>query len=104
MNGAETAGPAAAEADAAMLPRQVYAAMLARDEAEREARALCAALSQRELEVATLLCKGLTQLQICECFGLAPRTMHAHAAHIREKLGAETLVEAAVVLTRAGLV
>lgn len=44
-------------------------------------------LSRREEEVLSLVASGYTNKEIGRCFGVSPRTVEAHRAHIREKLG-----------------
>lgn len=44
-------------------------------------------LSRREGEVLSLIANGYTNKEIGRCFGVSPRTIEAHRAHIREKLG-----------------
>ncbi|EWC62213.1 putative protein kinase [Actinokineospora spheciospongiae] len=44
-------------------------------------------LTAREAEVAALVAEGLTDREIAERLGIAPRTAETHVAHVRAKLG-----------------
>src|SRR5262249_48015415 len=52
-------------------------------------------LSAREFEVAQLVAAGLTNRQIAERLGVAPKTVSAHVTHILDKLGAARRAEIA---------
>lgn len=46
-------------------------------------------LSRREGEVLSLIANGYTNKEIGRCFGVSPRTIEAHRAHIRKKLAVD---------------
>lgn len=52
-------------------------------------------LTTREFEVATLISQGLTNAQIADQLGIAPKTASAHVEHILAKLGASRRAEIA---------
>jgi DNA-binding CsgD family transcriptional regulator len=54
-------------------------------------------LSPREREVLAMLARGLTGEQIAERLVLSPETIRTHIRNAREKLGANTRVEAVTV-------
>lgn len=60
-------------------------------------------LSARELEVASLLARGLPTRQIAEQLVLSPNTVKSHIARILRKLGAANRVDAAARLLRLGV-
>lgn len=51
-------------------------------------------LTSRQLQIARLLAKGLTQRQVAERLGLHRRTIDAHVKAIREKAGFDSTREA----------
>jgi DNA-binding NarL/FixJ family response regulator len=55
------------------------------------------ALTERERQVLVLLGGGLPNRLLARRLGIAERTVKAHVAHIIEKLGLRTRLEAAVV-------
>ena len=57
-------------------------------------------LTPREREVAKLLTVGASGRQIANSLSISIRTVEAHCASIRSKLGASTTMEAAVRLVR----
>jgi DNA-binding NarL/FixJ family response regulator len=57
---------------------------LARAEPSREP---VASLTQREQEIASLVARGLTNRQIADTLGVAPRTADTHVSNILRKLG-----------------
>jgi pimeloyl-ACP methyl ester carboxylesterase/DNA-binding CsgD family transcriptional regulator len=62
-----------------------------------------AALSPREIEVATLVAEGMTNQEIAMRLRVAPRTADAHLEHIRIKLGVRSRAQvAAWASTRSG--
>jgi FixJ family two-component response regulator len=77
----------------------VHAAVLAhvrtreRSEADKEAKALYATLSEREVEVLSLVVEGLTNKEIGRALALSPRTVETHRAHLAAKLQAESLAQ-----------
>jgi len=68
-----------------------------------EARARIAALSRREREVLEGLLAGGTNKTIARTLGLSPRTVEIHRARVMEALGANTLPEAVLISTAAGV-
>lgn len=62
---------------------------------EASAAGYCEGLSERELEVVTLLVKGLTNAEIADELGISIETVRKHISHSLEKTGSKT---------RAGLV
>ncbi len=60
-------------------------------------------LTGRQLEVARLVCKGLTNPAIAERLGIRTRTVTSHLDHIYNRLGIGSRAELAGYLTRAGL-
>jgi DNA-binding CsgD family transcriptional regulator len=60
-------------------------------------------LSVRELEVLTLVARGITNLQIARRLSISPKTVAKHVEHTLAKLGAGSRTEAAVRATRVGL-
>ena len=62
-----------------------------RHQANREARAHYAQLSEREREVLGLIVEGLTNKEIGRALGLSPRTVETHRANLFAKLQVESL-------------
>ena len=52
-------------------------------------------LTSREFEVARLIGEGLTNVEIAEALGIAPKTASSHVEHILAKLGASRRAEIA---------
>ena len=61
-------------------------------------------LTPRELEVLTLLARGLKNAEIASELFISERTVKFHVSSILAKLGAETRTEAVRIATRRGLV
>jgi putative nucleotidyltransferase with HDIG domain len=61
-------------------------------------------LSPREVEVLTLLARGLTTKEIARRLGTSPKTCANHVEHIYTKLGIGSRAEATLFATRHGLV
>lgn len=51
-------------------------------------------LSQREVELLSLLAKGMTQKDACEVLEISHRTLSAHMKSIYKRLGVHNLAEA----------
>ena len=62
-----------------------------RHQADRQARAHYAQLSEREREVLGLIVEGLTNKEIGRALGLSPRTVESHRANLFAKLQVESL-------------
>lgn len=60
-------------------------------------------LTERQLEVARLVCRGLTNSAIAAHLGIRTRTVTSHLDHIYNRLGIGSRAELASYLTRAGL-
>src|SRR4029079_17746314 len=52
-------------------------------------------LTARELEVARLIGEGMTNAEIADSLGIAPKTASSHVEHILAKLGASRRAEIA---------
>jgi DNA-binding CsgD family transcriptional regulator len=61
-------------------------------------------LSRRELEVVELVVDGLTNIEIAVRLGITERTVQAHVAAARAKLGARSRTQLAVMVLRLGIV
>ena len=59
-------------------------------------------LTPREREVAGLLAQGKPQREIARELVISRRTAYVHVRRVCEKVGAKTVMEAAVVLAREG--
>jgi RNA polymerase sigma factor (sigma-70 family) len=82
---------------------QKASVMLEKAQAEAAERAeaadLLGRLTSREREVLALITKGLTSREIAETLGLSPRTVESHRAHIVAKMGTNSVVELARILS-----
>ena len=81
-----------------------FAALAARNEAETDARALCAGLSPHVLDVLVLTANGLRNCEVASALCKSNRTVEAQLSIARRALGVASNIEAAVILTKAGLV
>jgi PAS domain S-box-containing protein len=70
---------------------------------EDKAHARIAGLSARERAVLEGLLAGGTNKTIARALGLSPRTVEIHRARVMEALGAQTLPEAVLIATAAGV-
>jgi DNA-binding NarL/FixJ family response regulator len=61
-------------------------------------------LSERELEVLGLLCRGMANKEIAQSLSLSQHTIHNHVARIFNKLGAHSRLEAVSIAAREGLI
>ncbi|MEM7209678.1 MAG: response regulator transcription factor [Pseudomonadota bacterium] len=61
-------------------------------------------LSEREIEVLTLLAQGLTNKQIAKQLALSPRTVETHRANVKQKLGAASFAEMLRFAVEQGLI
>jgi DNA-binding CsgD family transcriptional regulator len=59
-------------------------------------------LTPREREVAGLLAQGKPQREIARELVISRRTAYVHVQRIKEKVGAKTVMEAAVLLAHQG--
>lgn len=69
-----------------------------------DAVAACGRLSPREREVLTLSAKGLTTNEIADLLGIGDATVKARRKMIHRKLDVQTVIEAAVIAAKAGIV
>lgn len=79
-------------------------AQIAQAAACADARALCARLSPRQRDVLVLTCQGLGSAEVASHLGMSPHTVLHHREDMRHRLGVGSLIEAAVIAVRAGLV
>jgi DNA-binding NarL/FixJ family response regulator len=59
-------------------------------------------LTEREMEVLSLVAQGLTNDQIAQQMHLSTRTVEAHLTHIYNKLNVSSRTEAALLAMRKG--
>ena len=59
-------------------------------EAKAARKAWPAGLSEREVEVLRLICRGGTKKQVASSLSIAPSTVDHHVRHIYEKAGVQT--------------
>ncbi len=63
-----------------------------------ETAALLALLTSREREVLEMITRGFMTREIADSFGVSPRTVESHRAHIAAKLGTSSVAELARIL------
>lgn len=61
-------------------------------------------LSQREREVAALLCKGLINKEVAEYLGVSPATVITHRRNIMEKIRAKSLADIIIYCVANGII
>ncbi len=61
-------------------------------------------LSQRELEILTLVAKGMTNKEVADALGISDKTARNHVASCLMKLGASDRTEAVTTAIRRGLI
>ena len=61
-------------------------------------------LSEKELQVLELICKGLSNQKIAKVLNLSPRTIDGHKANIRKKTGANNTVSIVIYAIKNNLV
>jgi len=89
---------------AALALERRHAAQLALREAQREAIELCARLSAAQRNAIVLACKGITAKRAAAMHSGSVHTVYTHRCDGMARLGVNTMPEAAVILTKAGLV
>jgi DNA-binding NarL/FixJ family response regulator len=72
--------------------------------AERIAHDLLEQLTPRERQLLQLLAEGLDDAAMAERLGISPRTVRNHMAHLLDKLGVHSRLQALVLAARHGLV
>ena len=73
------------------------------ERASQVARGQIALMSQREREVLEGLLQGGTNKTIARELGISPRTVEIQRARVMERLGAQTIPEAVLAASAAGL-
>ena len=68
---------------------------------QEEARSLLARLSARELEVARLLARGLSNKEVAHRLSISDNTVHVHRQHVMEKTSTGSAAELAHLILRA---
>jgi DNA-binding NarL/FixJ family response regulator len=102
----EAAATLAAEASRGLLDADVVAAVLteAGHVVGRTAPVRPAGLSEREVEVLTLIAHGMSNAQVAEQLYISRRTAEHHAQHIYAKIGVSTRAAAALFAVHHDLV
>ncbi|MBO1417779.1 response regulator transcription factor [Streptomyces sp. FH025] len=75
-----------------------------RGDGEHERRRVQQAVTGRELEVLTLIGRGLTNPEIADRLGVSTGTVKTHVGHLLAKLSARDRVQLVITAYRAGLV
>jgi DNA-binding NarL/FixJ family response regulator len=73
-------------------------------EAEQTAHRILEQLTPRERQLLQLLAEGLDDTAMAERLSISPRTVRNHMAHLLDKLGVHSRLEALVLAARHGLV
>jgi DNA-binding NarL/FixJ family response regulator len=97
---------AAAQGAAWLSPRaaEIVLGRLRRDDPEPEPGAdAIEQLSARELDVLSLIARGMENAEIAEALGISPRTAKNHVSNILHKLGLPSRVQAAIYAVRRSL-
>ncbi|HET6438521.1 MAG TPA: response regulator transcription factor [Anaeromyxobacter sp.] len=97
------AAVAAVRAGHAPLSPEIAGHLLTRLRSDRAPAALCG-LSQREVEVISLLARGHAYADIATALGIQLSTVQSHVRNIYRKLEVSSKAEAAVVAVRNGIV
>lgn len=69
-----------------------------------EAKRLCAGLTQRQIDVLVLTCKGCVRNDVARRLGIGRATVDSHMKEIYRLLEVTTAIEAAVIAAKAGRV
>lgn len=72
--------------------------------APSEEELLVAGLTPKQRDVLIFTSKGFSDKEIGELIGRSVNTIHEHRTEVRRRLGVSTMVEAAVIAAKAGLV
>jgi DNA-binding NarL/FixJ family response regulator len=95
---------AAARGEALISPRIATKVLRRlRDAAPAAKEPLGAELSERELQVLSLMARGEDNSEIAAQLSISPHTVKTHVSAILEKLGVENRIQAAVLAIRGGL-
>ncbi len=86
-----------------VLPAPLARALLNHEPVQEPAPHPADILTEREIEVLTLVAQGLNNDEIAARLVISPRTASVHVSHILSKLGLENRTQAALHALRAGL-
>ncbi len=93
-----------ASRDGALCRRSVDAVLMAAGHPKRRVSAPPAGLTERELDVLSLLARGFTNKESAQALGIAVKTVQHHIEHIYAKIGVTTRAAAALFAARHDLV
>lgn len=83
-----------------VLPDTIVAPVISRVSAERRQREenarILASLTERERTVLRMLSLGMRRSEIADTLALSPNTVRTHLAHVMQKLGTHTQIQAAM--------